>query len=209
MRKVLAEKGLYFKGKRKFVVTTDSKHQQPVAENILAQNFTAEAANQKWVADITYIPTQEGWLYLAAVMDLYSRKIIGWSMSESIDTAVVTGALKMAIETRHPERGLIHHSDRGVQYASHQFQEILESTEIRCSMSRKGNCWDNAVMEKFFGKLKVEQVHGQVYRREDARLDIFWYIEVFYNRIGRHASLGDVSPEEFERRGGMIGQRAA
>lgn len=201
VRKLLAEKGLFFKRKRHFVVTTESGHQQPVAENILARDFTAEAPNQKWVADITYVPTQEGWLYLAVVMDLYSRKIVGWSMNDKINAALVKDAFVMAINTRHPQAGLIHHSDRGVQYASDDFQEILQHTKAICSMSRKGNCWDNAAMESFFGKLKSEQVNGKLYvNREEARLDIFWYIEVFYNRFRRHASLGYVSPEAFERR---------
>lgn len=210
VRKVLAEKGLFFKGKRRFTITTDSRHNEPVAPNILKRDFTATDVNQKWVADITYIPTSEGWLYLAIVMDLFSRKIVGWSMDRNINAELVIKALKAAVEKRGFVGGLVHHSDRGVQYASGDFQDMLRTAGIVCSMSRKGNCWDNAVAESFFGKLKVEQVNDKKYRTlEEAKLDIFWYIEVFYNRIRRHASLGYVSPEEFEKRGAQNQTRAA
>jgi len=202
VRRVMRENGLFSKVKRKFVRTTDTRHSLPVAENLLARDFTATAPDQKWVADITYIRTLEGWLYLAGIMDLYSRRIVGWAMSERIDTELVSQALNMALRHRQPAPGLLHHSDRGVQYASEAFQDILTRCGIECSMSRKGNCWDNAVQESFFGKVKVEHVRDRVYAtREEAKLDLFWYIEVFYNRIRRHAALGYVAPAEFEARG--------
>ena len=202
VRRIMHEKGLFSRVKRKFVNTTNSRHQQPLAENILAREFTASQMNEKWVADITYIPTHEGWLYLAGIMDLYSRRIVGWSMSERIDSALVCDALAMAVEQRSPGSGLLHHSDRGVQYASDRFQELLDRYEMRCSMSRKGNCWDNACKESFFGKLKGEWVRGVTYStRREAERELFWYIEVFYNRTRRHASLGYVSPAVFEARG--------
>jgi putative transposase len=202
VRKVMCENGLFSKVKRKFVRTTDSRHLLPVAENILARDFTATAPDQKWVADITYIRTLEGWLYLAGTMDLYSRRIVGWAMSDQIDTELVSQALNMALRHRQPAPGLLHHSDRGVQYAAEAFQDILTRCGIACSMSRKGNCWDNAAQESFFGKLKSEHVRDRVYTtKEEAKLDLFWYIEVFYNRIRRHAALGYVAPAEFEARG--------
>jgi putative transposase len=202
VRKAMREKGLFSKVKRRFVHTTDSRHSLPVAENRLARDFTATTPNQKWVADITYIRTSEGWLYLAGVMDLYSRRIVGWSMSDRIDTELVSQSLNMALRHRQPTPGLLHHSDRGVQYAAEDFQAILTRCGIACSMSRKGNCWDNACQESFFGKLKAEHVRDRVYAtREEAKLDVFWYIEVFYNRMRRHAALGYVAPVEFEARG--------
>lgn len=213
VRKLLAERKLFFKGKRKFVVTTNSEHKEHVANNIIRRDFIATAPDRKWVADITYIPTLEGWLYLAVVMDLFSRKVVGWSMDENIDSNLVADALKMAILNRQPGADLVHHSDRGVQYASKLFQSLLKMSGIICSMSGKGNPFDNAVAESFMGKLKVEQTNGKVYKtREEAKLDIFWYIEVFYNRIRRHASLGYVSPEEFEmanRKDRVKGKQAA
>ena len=199
--RVMAEMGLYSRVKRKFVVTTDSKHHEPVAKNILDRDFASSCPNEKWVTDITYIPTQEGWLYLAAVMDLFSRRIVGWSMSERIDTALVESALAMAVRQRRPEIGLLHHSDRGVQYASCDYQQKLSDLGIVCSMSRKGNCWDNAAMESFFGSLKMEWVYGKTYATQEiAKQDLFKYIELFYNRKRRHASLGYVSPAAFEKR---------
>lgn len=201
VRLVMREKGLRARCARKFVRTTDSKHSLPVAENILNRNFHAADINQKWVADITYIRTHEDWLYLAGIMDLHSRRIIGWAMSDRIDSALVCDAMKMAITHRCPGPDLIHHSDRGVQYASDDFQRLLDRHGIECSMSRKGNCWDNASKESFFGKLKSEWIQGRVYRtKEEAKQDVFWYIEVFYNRMRRHASLGYVSPVDFEAR---------
>ena len=201
VRRIMGELGLHSWVRRKFVVTTDSDHNEPIAANILNRDFTAERPNQKWVADITYIATKEGWLYLAAVMDLYSRRIVGWSMSDQIDTALVASAMNMAIFHRRPIDDLMHHSDRGVQYASGDYQQKLKDLNIVCSMSRKGNCWDNAAMESFFGSLKTEWVYGKFYKnREIAKNDLFNYIEVFYNRQRRHASLGNVNPAAFEKR---------
>ncbi len=210
VRRVLQELGLFSRTKRKFVVTTDSQHTHPVAENLLDRDFTAAGPNQKWLTDITYIPTREGWLYLAAVLDVFSRKIVGWSMSERIDTELVKSALQMATTQRSPEPGLLHHSDRGVQYASDAYRQILDELGVVCSMSRKGNCWDNAMMESFFGSLKSEWVYGKDYQtQEDAKQDLFKYIEMFYNRQRRHASLGYISPAEFERRYEVTQDQAA
>jgi putative transposase len=170
-----------------------------VAQNLLARDFKADTINTKWAADITYVPTEQGWLYFAAVMDLYSRRIIGWSMSERIDSKLVTEALRMAIEQRKPQNGLVHHSDRGVQYACEDFQELLKAEGIVCSMSRRGDCWDNACMESFFGSFKMEWMAGKQYKNfEEAKKDIFKYVELFYNRRRRHASLGYVSPAAYE-----------
>ena len=189
------------KRKRKFVVTTDSKHDLPVAENILNQDFQATQANEKWGTDITYIHTKEGWLYLAVVLDLFSRKIIGWSMDANMERWLVINALKMALQSRHPPKGLLHHSDRGSQYASNDYQQVLTDNSICCSMSRKGNCYDNAVMESFFATLKQELVYHRIYEnRKEAKQDIFEYIQVWYNRKRSHSSLGYLSPEEFEQK---------
>jgi len=199
VRRVMHEKGLFSRVKRRFVVTTDSKHSLAVAENVLERDFEATEPNRKWAADITYIPTAEGWLYLACVMDLYSRRIVGWSMSETIDAELTCAALNMAIRLRRPGNGLIHHSDRGVQYASLDYQKILRRCRMTCSMSGKGDCWDNACMESFFGSLKNEWVnHARYTTREEARKDVFKYIEAFYNARRRHASLGYVSPARYE-----------
>jgi len=195
VRRVMGQMGLYSRVKRKFVRTTDSKHNLPVSDNLLARDFTATGPNQKWVADITYIPTDEGWLYLAGVLDLFSRRVVGWSMSARIDAALVVTALDMALTHRRPGYGLLHHSDRGSQYASDAFQELLNIHQIVCSMSGKGDCWDNAVMERFFGSLKTEWLEGKKYaRREEAKKDVFKYIEVFYNHQRRHAALDYLSP---------------
>jgi len=210
VRQVLRENGLYSRIRRKFVRTTDSNHSAPIADNILNRDFSAERPNEKWVADITYIATAEGWLYLAAVMDLFSRRIVGWSMSEFIDAALATSALKMAVEQRGPDAGLLHHSDRGVQYASGDYQDILKEGQIVGSMSRKGNCWDNAVMENFFGSLKNEWVRDQVFAtRQAAKESLFNYIEVFYNRQRRHAALGYLSPAAYEEQYERARHRAA
>jgi len=199
VRRVLADKGLFSRVKRRFVVTTDSKDNQPVADNLLDRDFAATAPNRKWTADITYIPTAEGWLYLSAIMDLYSRRIVGWSMSADIDAELVCDALRMAVLQRQPDDGLMHHSDRGRQYTAGDFVKLLNEHKITCSMSRKGNCWDNAVMESFYRSLKTELIHHEDFRtREEARWAIFEYIEVFYNRIRRHSTLGYVSPLEYE-----------
>lgn len=182
------------------VITTDSNHPHPVAENLVDRNFSPTRKNETWTADITYIPTDEGWLYLAAVEDLYSRKIVGWSMSERIDSRLVVDALQMAIRRELPGEGLVAHSDRGVQYASEHYQTLLQNHAVTCSMSRKGNCWDNAPMESFFATLKKELVHHEGYQtRAEARLSLFEYIETFYNRVRRHSSLGYQSPLEFEQ----------
>jgi putative transposase len=190
------------KTKENFIpCTTDSRHQQPVAENILDRQFTAELPNQKWATDITYIPTGEGWLYLAGVIDLCSRKIVGWSMADHMKTDLVSDALKMAITRRLPGPDLLHHSDRGVQYASDDYQHLLQSHQMQSSMSGRGNCWDNACAESFWATLKTELVHHEQYAtREQARQSIFEYIEIFYNRKRLHSSLGYLSPEAFEAR---------
>ena len=188
------------KAARRFkVMTTDSKHKLPVAPNTLDQNFTVKRADQVWLSDITYIPTAAGWLYLAAVMDLYSRRIVGWAMSDSLHRQLVIDALQMAITTRQPLPGLLHHSDRGSQYASDEYQALLTQYQMVGSMSRKGNCYDNAPMESFFGTFKTELTFDRTYTtRNQARLDIFEYIEVFYNRHRRHAALGYKSPANYE-----------
>ena len=198
--KLMKQAGLRAKTCRRWRVrTTDSNHPHPVAENVVNRDFQPAAANQTWVADITYIPTREGWLYLAVVEDLYTRKIVGWSMSERIDSRLVADALQMAVERQLPGAGLVAHSDRGVQYASEHYQRLLTRHGITCSMSRKGNCWDNAPMESFFATLKKELVHHEDYQtRAAARQSLFEYIEVFYNRVRRHSALGSLSPEDFE-----------
>ena len=199
--KVMKASGIRAVLPRRFVRTTDSKHGLPVAENALDRQFnSADGPDQLWTADITYIPTEEGWLYLAAVEDLYSRRIVGWAMDGTMESRLVVDALAMAVEGRCPGAGLMSHSDRGSQYASEHYQGVLAEHGIQCSMSRKANCWDNAPMESFFASLKKELCHRADYRnREEARRDIFEYIEVFYNRIRRHSSLGYVSPDEYER----------
>jgi len=199
VRRIMREIGLYSRVKRKFVLTTDSDHSMAVAENLLGRDFTATSPNQKWVADITYIPTAQGWLYLAGVMDLYSRRIVGWSMSKHIDSELVVSAMNMAVSQRETVSGLLHHSDRGSQYASEVFQDLLDDNKIVCSMSRKCNCLYNACMESFFGSLKTEWlVHKRYKTRQEAQNDIFKYIEVFYNRKRRHAALGYLSPAAYE-----------
>ncbi len=182
------------------VQTTDSNHDYPIAPNLLNQDFTAEHPNQIWLSHITYIPTDEGWLYLSSTMDLFSRSIVGWSMSASMETsASVIPALTMGIAQRSPKPGLIHHSDRGVQYADEDFRALLKAHGMVPSMSRKGNCYDNAVKESFFHTLKTELVAREHYRtRAEARASLFDYIESFYNRQRLHSSLGYMSPAEFE-----------
>ena len=197
--RLMRQNGL--KGQRKYrkVMTTNSNHKFPIASNVLNREFTADGPNQKWVADITYVPTDEGWLYVAGVLDLFSRKIVGWDMSSQIDATLVEKALRMALYQRQPGKGLLHHSDRGVQYASHQIRDILAANQIQISMSGKGNCYDNAVIESFWGTLKNEWVHHQKYKtRSQARTDIFSYIEGFYNTVRLHSTLGYLSPAEFE-----------
>ena len=183
----------------KFRRTTNSRHSLPVAPNHLNRKFSVGQVNTAWTADITYIWTLEGWLYLAVVMDLCSRRIVGWSMAPQMKTSLVVAALGMALARHTPPAGLLHHSDRGSQYASHEYQALLSRHGIVASMSRKGNCWDNAPTESFFSSLKTELIHNEVFlTRADARRAVFDHIEVFYNRIRRHSALGYVSPAEFE-----------
>jgi len=198
--RLMRELGLTGCPKRRYKVTTDSDHSFAIAPNHLEQNFTASAPNQRWVADITYIRTGEGWLYLAVVLDLFSRAIVGWSMSHRITRDLVLKALMMALWNRNPDSELLHHSDRGSQYASGDFQALLDEHGIVCSMSGTGNCYDNAAMESFFSLLKRERVHRRRYRtRQEARTDVFDYIERFYNRQRRHGSAGRMSPFDYEK----------
>jgi len=191
--------GISARRKRRFKVTTDSKHNSPVAKNLLDRAFAVEAADCKWAGDITYIWTREGWLYLAVILDLFSRRVVGWAMDHRIDRQLVLSALDMALTVREPSDDLLHHSDRGSQYASEDYRERLKAAGITCSMSRKGDCWDNAVVESFFGTLKQELVHRSDFEtRAEAKSVIFEYIEVFYNRWRRHSYLGYMSPAEFE-----------
>jgi putative transposase len=184
---------------RKYKVTTNSRHNLPVAENLLNQNFHAEAPNKVWLSDISYIPTDEGWLYLAGVVDLCSKDVVGMAMNSTMTKELAIQALNQAIGREHPCEGLIHHSDRGVQYASHAYQNMLRKNGFIPSMSRKGNCYDNAPAESFFSTLKNELIHLRRFKtREEAKQAIFDYIEVFYNRQRRHSSLGYLSPLEFK-----------
>jgi len=197
--KYMRELDIMAKTRRKFKATTNSKHDLPVAENLLNRAFHQEAPNRVWVSDITYVPTREGWLYLATVLDLFSRKIVGWAMAGKMTTSLVIDALQMAVLRRSPPPGLVHHSDRGSQYASNDYQQMLADHQMVCSMSRKRNCWDNAVMESFYRSLKTELIyHEDFHSRLDARNAIFEYIEVYYNRIRRHTTLGYLSPETYE-----------
>ena len=181
--------------------TTDSRHGYPIAPNRLARNFTAARPNQVWLADLTYIPTGEGWLYLAAILDMHTRKIVGWCMRQTLHAEIAIDALTMAIERQRPAPGLIHHSDRGIQYAAEAYRQTLATSGISPSMSRKGDCWDNAPMESFFHTLKTERVHHPVYAtRDHARRDLFQYIEGFYNPRRLHSALGYISPAEAECR---------
>jgi putative transposase len=183
--------------KRRYKATTDSRHDSPVAPNLLDRNFEPTRPDQTWTTDITFIPTNEGWLYLAVVMDLYTRMIVGWAMDARMTRELVINALRMAYFRRKPKPGLMHHSDRGSQYCSADYQALLRGYGMLASMSRKGNCWDNAPMESFFNSLKNERTHTQRYAtREEARRDTFEYIEAFYNRSRRHSALGYVSPAQ-------------
>ena len=198
VERLMRENGIRARHKRRFKATTDSKHALPVAPNLLDRNFTPAAPNQTWTADMTYIWTDEGWLYLAVVLDLFNREVVGWSIKPRMTADIVIDALTMAWFRRKPTAGLIHHSDRGSQYASHAFQARLKEYGMVCSMSRKGNCWDNAPTESFFNSLKNERVHGTRYRtRAEAEADLFDYIEPFYNRKRRHSTLGYASPMKF------------
>ena len=199
---IMREQGL--KGKRKGRVkhkTTNSKHAHPIAQNKLERAFDASKPDLKWASDITYLPTTEGWLYLAITLDLFSRKVVGWSMSDSLESKLVLDALEMARNSRTPAAGLLHHSDRGVQYAALDFQRALARLEAVQSMSRKGDCWDNAVVESFFASLKCElDLENAIGTRAETRAIIFEWIEVWYNRERRHSSLGFLSPVVFEER---------
>jgi putative transposase len=200
--KLMRDDGIHAKSARKFRNTTDSNHSLPVAENLLDRQFEAQNPNERWVADITYISTREGWLYLAAVEDLYSRMVVGWSMADHMESRIVVDALQMAVTQRFPDEGLLAHSDRGSQYASDHYQRLLGRHGIECSMSGVGQCWDNAPMESFFASLKKELVHHEDYQtRAEAKASIFEYIETFYNPKRRHSSLGYLSPAEFEKAG--------
>jgi putative transposase len=196
----LRRQGLRAKAARKFKATTNSNHSLPVAENLLQQDFTTDAPNQVWVGDITYIGTDEGWLYLAVVLDLFSRKVVGWSMSDRMTATLVCDALKMALFRRKRPRGVIMHTDRGSQYCSREHRDLLDANGLVASMSAKGNCYDNEAMESWNHSLKVEAIHGErLATRKQAKDLVFEYIEVDYNRNRLHSTLGYISPEQFER----------
>jgi putative transposase len=198
--KLMRDNDIRAKSARKFRCTTDSNHPLPVADNVLARQFDPEGPNESWVADITYVPTREGWLYLAVVEDLYSRKVVGWSMAATLESRLVVDALEMAVQRRLPDEGLVAHSDRGSQYASDHYQSLLGKHGITCSMSGVAQCWDNAPAESFFASLKKELVHHEDYQtREEARASIFEYIEVFYNNQRLHSSLGYLTPAAYEQ----------
>jgi len=198
--RLMKEEGLACKTKKKFKATTNSNHGKPVAENILARNFHREQPNQAYVGDITYIATREGWLYLSVFIDLCSRAVVGWSMNKRMTASLVTNSLQMAMTARKPGDGLLVHSDRGSQYVSDQYQSLLSGNGFICSMSRKGNCWDNAVAESFFHSLKTELIYHKDYEtRDDAEQDIFKYIEVYYNQKRKHSSNDYMAPLEYEQ----------
>lgn len=198
-RTLMRKANIECKQRRRYRVTTQSKHRLPIAENILNRAFSVNLPNRVWVADMTYLWTLEGWLYIAAVLDLFSRRVIGWAMANHMRKTLVHDALTMALGRRQPDTGLLHHSDRGVQYASHAYQAALKQAGIIVSMSRKGNCWDNSVMERFWGSLKSERTNGKIYyTREAAMIDVIEYIEMFYNSKRLHSTLGYVSPMQFE-----------
>lgn len=199
-RKLMKEAGVQVRHRKKHKVTTDSNQQQPVFDNLVQRQFEVAEVDQVYVADITYIWTQEGWLYLAVVIDLCSRKVVGWSMGSRMKEQLVSDALRMALWQRQPKAGLIHHSDRGSQYASKAFRRLLKANKFKGSMSRKGNCWDNAVAESFFGSLKQERVHWRNYQtRYEAQQDILNYIVMFYNPYRLHSTLGYMSPSHYEK----------
>lgn len=201
VERLMRENGIRARHKRRYKITTDSKHGLPVAANLLERNFTPAAPNQVWTSDITYLWTDEGWLYLAIVLDLFNREVIGWSLKPRMTTDVVIDALTMAWFRRRPETGTMHHSDRGSQYASHAFQDKLKEYGMTCSMSRKGNCWDNAPTESWFNSFKNERVHGRHYATHaDMKAASFEYIEVFYNRTRQHSTLGYCSPIQYLHR---------
>jgi transposase InsO family protein len=199
--RLMRHHGIRGRYKRRAPRTTDSNHSLSIAPDLLERQFTVAAPNQVWLADITYVPTAEGWLYLAVVLDLFARKVVGWAMSETMPQALTIDALKRAIAQRRPGPGLLHHSDRGSQYAAHAYRRLLEENGMRCSMSRKGNCWDNAPMESFFGSLKTELDDGVVVfeTHQEARTEIFNFLETFYNRRRLHSAIGYRSPDEWEQ----------
>ncbi len=202
---IMKDLNLKVKMKKRYKNTTDSNHNLPIAPNILNQDFYASTKNEKYVGDITYISTGEGWLYLATVIDLYSRKVVGWSMNDEMEVSLVNDALNMALRHRKPSKGLIWHTDRGSQYASYSHRDLLKENGIVQSMSRKGNCWDNAVAESFFKSLKSDLVYQNIfYTKNQAKQEIFKYIEFFYNRIRPHSYLGNLSPVEFEEKRKML-----
>ena len=197
--RIMRKAGLRSRTKKKFKATTNSRHNLPVAPNVLNQHFSAQAPDSAWVGDITYIPTEQGWLYLAVLLDLFNREVVGWSASARMTRQLAIDALLMALGRRSPQKGLLHHTDRGGQYASNDYQKILKERGFICSMSRKGNCYDNAVAESFFGRLKSEWVNHQRYlSRSEAKRSLFYYIEIFYNRKRRHSSIDYVTPQEYE-----------
>ena len=201
IRRIRKKLGIFCKQKRKFKVTTDSKHNLPVAENILGQQFKIAAPNKVWTSDITYVPTDEGWLYVAGHKDIFTGNIVGYAMGERLTRNLISQSLFQAVAAKRPAKGLIHHSDRGSQYCSYDFRNFLEQFGMIASMSRKGNCYDNAPMESFWGTLKQELIHHRHYKtRQEAIRDITEYIEIFYNRQRRQARLGFLSPAAYEQR---------
>lgn len=204
--RLMREQGLRGRAARRFRVrTTDSRHNLPVAPNLVKRNFEADGPNKLWVADITHISTREGWLYLASILDVFSRKIVGWAAADHMRTSLVLAALTMAVRTRRPGPGLIHHSDRGSQYASREYRKALQDIQAGCSMSRKGDCFDNAMKESWFHSMKVELgADGGFATRAAGRAAVFEYIEMFYNRERAHSALGYLSPAEFEALAGVV-----
>lgn len=201
IKRIRKEQGIRCKQVKKFKVTTNSNHSLPVAENLLEQNFTAEAPNQVWVTDITYIPTAEGWLYLAGHKDLFTGEVVGYAMGERMTKNLVSQSLFRAVAAKRPTAGLIHHSDRGSQYCAHEYRKLLEQFGMTASMSRRGNCYDNAPIESFWGALKNELVHHRRYAtRKEAMREITEYIEIFYNRQRRQKRLGYLSPAAYEQK---------
>lgn len=198
-RSLMQKLGLQVRQTKRFKVTTNSNHKLPVAPNVLDRQFDVSSPNKAWAADISYLWTREGWLYLAVVLDLFSRKVVGWCIESHMETSLATNALTMAVWRRRPGEGLIHHSDRGSQYASHEYQKALKQHRMICSMSAKGDCWDNAVAERFFRSLKTERCNHRNYQtREEARLDVIEYIEMFYNSNRLHSYLDYNSPNNYE-----------
>jgi putative transposase len=204
IERLMRANALRARPRRRGLPKDDGKRSAVVASNILDRQFAAQAPNQRWIADFTYIWTAEGWLYVAAVIDLFSRRVVGWSMKAEMTAGLVADALMMAIWRRGKPNALLHHSDRGSQYTSEQFQRLMADNGVLCSMSRSGNVWDNAAMESFFSSLKTERIGRKVYRtRDDARADVFDYVERFYNPVRRHSTIGYVSPVEFEKKVGV------